>query len=276
MSISWFWFIKNIIFFNYKMKFLFISLSLSLSLSLSFSLSRSLLFLSPSPATEIISVARGVFSFSLYFSLPLLSFIFPLLSPLLSRTRACARNRRSGRSLPLFLSTSSLLSFFHLSSFSRAFFIFFSPPPFSLLAAHFSPSTTRAEETSSCPYSSRSWDRDERREMGGERRDERGERSEERGERLIFCFSFSCLLTKFDRAWYWSWAGWPARSEEREGQINGPERSKLKSRYLTILMELGAEISWAWSSFQAPRICWGRFRLRDKKIRVMNVFVVCF
>ena len=122
-------------------------------------------------------------SLSLYFSLPILSFLFPLLSPLLSRTRACARNRRSGRSLPLFLSTSSLLSFFHLSSFSRAFFIFFSPPPFSLLAAHFSPSTTRAEETSSCPYSSRSRDKRQRREKGEGRRQERWARKKEWEER---------------------------------------------------------------------------------------------
>ena len=52
---------------------------------------------------------------------------------------------------------------------------------------------------------------------------------------------------------------WPARCG-REDQINGSNCSKLKSCYLMILIELGAEISWAWFSFQAPWICWGWFK----------------
>ena len=42
--------------------------------------------------------------------------------------------------------------------------------------------------------------REGRGEERGEIREEKGVRREERGERLIFCFSFSCLLAKFDRA----------------------------------------------------------------------------
>ena len=67
---------------------------------------------------------------------------------------------------------------------------------------------------------------------------------------------FAGLTRTFDRTDF-DGSGLTGILKERGHQINGQKCSTLKSRYLTILMELRSEISWALLSFQAPRICWG-------------------
>ena len=75
----------------------------------------------------------------------------------------------------------------------------------------------------------------------GEKRDERRRKRESRKKRESNVFFVSSDMTD---------AIWGERNK-----INGLDSSKLKPWYLTILMKLGAEVLWAWSSFQVLRIC---------------------
>ena len=75
-------------------------------------------------------------------------------------------------------------------------------------------------------------------------RENRGHEREERGEIIfLFCRFFRSDprvdRTDFDRS------GFTRILKERGHQINVQKCSRLKSRYLTIWMELGAKISWA-------------------------------
>ena len=97
---------------------------------------------------------------------------------------------------------------------------------------------------------------------------ERNERKERRGERREETRLFSRLDCSGCYGSRLTGTIWGERDD-----INSPNLSKLKAWYPTILMELGAEISWAWSSFQAPRICWGWFKFWDKKFRVINILL---
>ena len=165
--------------------------------------------------------------------------------------RFLARWKFSARKL--FLSPLS----FSLSSFSFLLLPHFSlltrrlwrlPPPFFVY---------RVEDSYSFRCSSRSRER-------GKKRDER-----ERDRKFLSIRRLCRSDAQFDRSNF-DRSGLTEILKERGHQINGQKCCKLKSRYLSIVMDLWAKISWAWLSFQAPRICWGWLKFWDEKIRVMK------
>ena len=177
-----------------------------------------LLLISPSLAMENDSAERRGKPLSLSLSFSLFSSLSPAISLCLPLSTPFSWATEIGSIACVFSSSSSTLFLSHFFLSSPPISIPFRPPP---------PPTFFA----SAPWPSLaclSLSRDGEKFLREERRTSSSDLN-------------ACCLTG---------TMWGERND-----INGPNSSKLKSWYPTILIELGAKILWAWFSFQALRIC---------------------